>query len=131
MTRGLRNNNPGNIRKGIDWDGLSEDQDNDSSFAQFQTPEYGIRAMFKIMKTYRTKYDINTIEGIVTRWAPPLENDTEEYISFVETYTGLDRAEELEDNDMSDVVMSIIHMENGLQPYPLVVVQAGRALAYG
>lgn len=61
----------------------------------------------------------------------PLENDTEEYISFVETYTGLDRAEELEDNDMSDVVMSIIHMENGLQPYPLVVVQAGRALAYG
>ena len=39
--RGIRNNNPGNIRKGEKWKGLSPIQ-NDSSFCVFKSPEYGI-----------------------------------------------------------------------------------------
>ena len=88
MSRGIRNNNPGNIRHGIDWDGLDKDQSKDEEFSQFSTPEYGIRAMFKILKTYNDKYNLNTIEGIINRWAPPIENDTEAYINFVSSKVG-------------------------------------------
>ena len=99
MSRGIRNNNPGNIRHGIDWDGLDEDQSKDEEFSQFSTPEYGIRAMFKILKTYDNKYNLNTIEGIINRWAPPIENDTESYIDFVSSKVGKDRSEVLDQED--------------------------------
>tara|TARA_R100000315_G_scaffold37273_1_gene15659 strand:- start:16346 stop:16741 length:396 start_codon:yes stop_codon:yes gene_type:complete len=131
MSRGIRNNNPGNIRHGIDWDGLDEDQSKDEEFSQFSTPEYGIRAMFKILKTYDNKYNLNTIEGIINRWAPPIENDTESYIDFVSSKVGKDRSEVLDQEDYILLVEAIIHMENGEQPYPLVLITAGRDLAYG
>ena len=131
MSRGIRNNNPGNIRHRIDWDGLDEDQSKDEEFSQFSTPEYGIRAMFKILKTYDNKYNLNTIEGIINRWAPPIENDTESYIDFVSSKVGKDRSEVLDQEDYILLVEAIIHMENGEQPYPLVLITAGRDLAYG
>ena len=131
MSRGIRNNNPGNISHGIDWDGLDEDQSKDEEFSQFSTPEYGIRAMFKILKTYDNKYNLNTIEGIINRWAPPIENDTESYIDFVSSKVGKDRSEVLDQEDYILLVEAIIHMENGEQPYPLVLITAGRDLAYG
>ena len=131
MSRGIRNNNPGNIRHGIDWDGLNEDQSKDEEFSQFSTPEYGIRAMFKILKTYDNKYNLNTIEGIINRWAPPIENDTESYIDFVSSKVEKDRSEVLDQEDYILLVEAIIHMENGEQPYPLVLITAGRDLAYG
>jgi len=131
MSRGIRNNNPGNIRHGIDWDGLNEDQSKDEEFSQFSTPEYGIRAMFKILKTYDNKYNLNTIEEIINRWAPPIENDTESYIDFVSSKVGKDRSEVLDQEDYILLVEAIIHMENGEQPYPLVLITAGRDLAYG
>ncbi len=131
MSRGIRNNNPGNIRHGIDWDGLDKDQSKDEEFSQFSTPEYGIRAMFKILKTYNDKYNLNTIEGIINRWAPPIENDTEAYINFVSSKVGKNSSEVLNEEDYISLVQAIIHMENGEQPYPLVLITAGRDLAYG
>lgn len=131
MTRGIRNNNPGNIRHGIDWDGLDKDQSKDEEFSQFSTPEYGIRAMFKILKTYNDKYNLNTIEGIINRWAPPIENNTEAYINFVSSKVGKNGSEVLNEEDYISLVQAIIHMENGEQPYPLVLITAGRDLAYG
>ena len=131
MSRGIRNNNPGNIRHGIDWDGLDKDQSKDKEFSQFSTPEYGIRAMFKILKTYNDKYNLNTIEGIINRWAPPIENDTEAYIDFVSSKVGKNSSEVLNEKDYISLVQAIIHMENGDQPYPLLLITAGRDLAYG
>lgn len=131
MSRGIRNNNPGNIRHGIDWDGLDKDQSKDKEFSQFSTPEYGIRAMFKILKTYNNKYNLNTIEGIINRWAPPIENDTEAYIDFVSSKVGKNSSEVLNEKDYISLVQAIIHMENGDQPYPLLLITAGRDLAYG
>ncbi len=55
--RGFRNNNPGNIRHGEPWLGLAEDQ-TDPDFCQFVSVEYGIRAMFRILETYREKYGL-------------------------------------------------------------------------
>ena len=55
--RGERNNNPGNIRHGSKWQGLSAQQ-TDPSFCQFVSPEYGIRAIYKLLQTYQKKYEL-------------------------------------------------------------------------
>ena len=80
--RGFRNNNPGNIRHGEKWLGLAEEQ-TDPNFCQFESVEYGIRAIFKILDTYREKYKIVMIANIIYRWAPPRENNTESYVRSV------------------------------------------------
>lgn len=85
MTRGLRNNNPANIRRGSSWVGLCKEQ-KDKSFCQFVSMEYGIRAFLVLMRTYHYKYKLNTIEKILHRFAPLSENNTYAYIAFVEKY---------------------------------------------
>ena len=99
--RGIRNNNPLNIRLSSDkWQGQINanvnDNDNNSSlkgdteFVQFYTMEYGWRAAFVILcRTYYGKYGLKTIRDIVSRWAPAKENNTEAYIRHVSDYTGI------------------------------------------
>ena len=90
IARGIRNNNPLNIRKGKDqWQGLSEVQ-SDPSFCKFKTLEWGWRAAFKLLtRTYYHTYRLYTIRAIVSRWAPPNENKTEAYIQAVSRLTGI------------------------------------------
>lgn len=78
-----KQNNPFNIRRGRSrW--LGSISSTDDKFEQFDTLEHGVRAFFIIMRTYALKYNIRTIRGIVTRFAPPSDNNpTEEYIKFV------------------------------------------------
>lgn len=79
MTRGLRNNNPGNIRKdGTHWKGEVEPS-RDAAFKQFESMAWGYRAMFKCLNTYSRKYGLDTIRKMISRWAPPSENDTDPY----------------------------------------------------
>ncbi len=96
LPRGIRNNNPLNIRRSKDqWQGLSKTQ-GDRSFCQFETLEYGWRAAFHLLtRTYYHKYRLYTIRGIVSRWAPPSENNTEAYIANVSRLTGIDPDEPL------------------------------------
>lgn len=86
QSRGLRNNNPGNIRRNYanNWKGLSDVQ-SDISFCQFISLEYGIRALMKLLLTYEKK-GYNTINTIIPRYAPSSENDTNSYISFVVSF---------------------------------------------
>ena len=81
IPRGIRNNNPGNIKKNkIEWDGLvSEEEQKDNTFFIFKSPEFGIRALTKILITYRKTHDLYNIWGITNRYAPPFENNTEAY----------------------------------------------------
>jgi hypothetical protein len=80
--RGIRNNNPGNIRHGSQWMGLATQQ-TDKDFAQFIHMRYGIRALIKLLRTYRSKHKLTTVRGIIGRWAPPNENDTNAYVQAV------------------------------------------------
>lgn len=91
--RGIRNNNPLNIRKGSDWKGERPDQ-TDKAFEEFTSMEYGIRAGFIILRKYITGYNgltqkFNTIEKMISRWAPAVENNTTAYISQVSKMTGI------------------------------------------
>lgn len=122
--RGVRNNNPGNIRHGEEWLGLANEQ-TDSSFCQFVSVEYGIRAIFKILYTYENKYNLTTIRDIISRWAPPNENDTANYIKSVcETFQKYANSSEvfspkstIRDDLIPYFIMSIIKHENGIQPF--------------
>lgn len=91
--RGIRNNNPLNIRIGNDWKGERPDS-KDKSFEEFTSMEYGIRAGFIILRKYITGYNgltqkFNTIEKMISRWAPSVENNTAAYISQVSKMTGI------------------------------------------
>lgn len=83
-TRGIRNNNPANIRRGCKWQGLAKTQ-TDREFCQFVTMTWGVRALLITLRTYVAKHNIHTVREIITRWAPPSDgNNTEKYIEFVE-----------------------------------------------
>lgn len=73
MTRGLRNNNPGNIRNSKTvWQGEIVPS-TDRSFKQFKTMAYGYRAMIKLLQNYRKLNGCRTISDFINRWAPPVE----------------------------------------------------------
>lgn len=70
--RGLRNNNPLNIRRNkIQWQGLADEQ-TDREFCVFRSLEYGIRAAFLVLRTYITKYRLTSVAQVIGRWAPPM-----------------------------------------------------------
>ena len=71
IPRGLRNNNPLNIRHNADvFQG--EIQGTDKSFKTFSTLPFGYRAAFVTLATYNARGQ-NTIEKIISRWVPPIE----------------------------------------------------------
>jgi hypothetical protein len=91
LPRGIRNNNPLNIRRTANdqWKGLRAQQ-TDASFCQFERLEYGWRAAFYLLtRTYYHKYRLFTIRAIISKWAPPNENLTETYIQNVSRLTGI------------------------------------------
>jgi hypothetical protein len=125
MPRGLRNNNPLNIRHSADRF-RGEIAGTDKSFKTFSSLAYGYRAAFVILGTYLSQ-GCNTIEKIISRWAPPAENDTESYISQVERYSGVPRHKELTSASGTEYMMIVAAMsfvENG-QNADIAQVQAG------
>ena len=91
LPRGIRNNNPLNIRRSKDkWKGLRAVQA-DAQFCQFETLEYGWRAAFYLLtRTYYHKYRLYTIRAIISKWAPPCENNSKAYVENVSRLTGID-----------------------------------------
>ncbi|MHC1788290.1 hypothetical protein [Solidesulfovibrio sp.] len=116
-SRGIRNQNPGNIRHSPDkW--LGEVPGNDKSFKTFSDPVYGIRALAKLLLNYERKYGLNTISGIISRWAPTVENNTAAYIDAVAKACGVDPFQVIDVAAyLPALVPAIIAHENGSQPY--------------
>lgn len=88
--RGVRNCNPGNIRKNSDHF-QGEVDSTDPDFKQFRSMAYGYRAIFKILRTYKNNYSLNTLRQMIYRWAPPGvdKNDPESYTKFVSERAGI------------------------------------------
>ncbi|MER1793169.1 structural protein [Proteus mirabilis] len=117
--RGERNNNPGNIRHGSKWQGLSAQQ-TDKDFCQFVSPEYGIRAIYKLLQTYQKKYELNTVESIIDRYAPPNENNTAGYINRAAKDIGVSVNEPINVSSKPVAIAlatAIVGVELGYQPY--------------
>lgn len=94
--RGLRNNNPGNLIRTSDaWQGkIPFSQSKDTKFEQFYELRYGVRALM-ININSQFKKGINTVREIITKYAPPHENNTEQYIIGVCQALGVGDSEAL------------------------------------
>lgn len=88
VPRGIRNNNPLNIRIGNKWFG-EVDNPTDHEFEQFKEMKFGVRAAFIILWKYINKYQLKTVEDIVKRWAPISENNVASYVRIVTLSQGL------------------------------------------
>jgi len=114
--RGIRNNNPLNLRHHSDTF-KGEIKSTDKDFERYESIEYGYRAAFVTLHTYLTKYGCNTIEKIITRFAPPTENNTQAYIATVVRYSGV-AADEVLTATSGDkyilIVSAMSAVENGI-----------------
>lgn len=126
--RGIRNHNPGNIERvpGTVWRGMATDQSSDPRFVVFTAPQWGIRAMARILKNYATQ-GYRSVAQILTRYAPSIENDTASYIASVSQRLGVDPRAPLALNDatLAALVKALIQHENGVQPYSDDIIQLG------
>lgn len=115
IPRGIRNNNPLNIRIGNTWLGEVTNP-TDDEFEQFVHVCYGLRAGFILLKRYINRYKLNTIEKIISRWAPRNENNTHSYINDVAKSMNINPDTPLlyEDKDtMCSLVFAMVYVENG------------------
>lgn len=145
ITRGIRNNNPGNIdyNPRNQWQGqLPPDPAIEKRFARFDTAENGIRALAKLLLAYRGKDGmpgvggpgIDTVREAISRWAPGGENDTEAYIKAVAADVGVQPNQPIDTRTFRTLIAlttGIIRHENGAVPYAASVIAEGvqRALA--
>ena len=133
VPRGIRNANPGNIKHGSDWLGLRAKQ-SDDTFAQFIDPVYGIRALGKLLKNYERYQGLNTVDGIIRRYAPSSENNTQSYIQATAKRLGVTPHSTLTlqvNGDLQPLVEAIIIHENGQQPYGPLTLKTGLYMSEG
>ncbi|EJY4973621.1 hypothetical protein OGG51_004370 [Salmonella enterica] len=131
--RGVRNNNPGNlVASNQGWDG---ELTSDGKFSRFDTPEHGIRALAKNMRTYQNRHDLNTVSQMLSKFAPPEDhNDTATYIKAVSGMMGVDPEQHIDTSDagtLTKLVNSIITVENGSNPYTSQQISDGVLAAMG
>lgn len=131
LPRGIRNNNPLNLRKGNNWQGERHPQ-RDSQFEEFETIEFGLRAAFVLLRNYITGYGgrrqkFDTISKIIRRWAPPTENATQRYIDKVASIVDTPASLPLSFRNkalMCDIVRAMAFVECGQWIDPQVISSA-------
>lgn len=127
LPRGLRNCNPGNIRRSADkWQGLRAVQ-SDPDFFQFQAMPWGYRALIRTLQNYRRVHGLRTIEEMISRWAPPSENRTAAYVSAVcrDLQVPASHVPDVDDRaTMTALAAAISRVENG-QPADMADVERG------
>ena len=121
MSRGLRNCNPGNLRRTEDrWRGLRTVQ-TDKEFFQFVDMAHGYRAMMITLRNYVRRHGCRTLESIISRYAPPAENNTPAYLAYVCHTLGVSATYEPDLEDKSPLcalASAISRMENGVDAKP-------------
>lgn len=124
QSRGLRNCNPGNLRKSKDnWKGLRPIQ-TDGEFFQFVDMPHGYRALLITLQNYVRRHGCRSLASIIRRYAPPTENHTSKYLSFVCNELGLPTTYEPDVKDkttMCALAAAISCMENGVDAVPLEI----------
>ena len=98
---GVRNNNPGNLRS---WGATPRDT---GGYAVFPTADAGLAATIQNLQAQQKLHGLNTIRGIISRWAPPSENNTAAYISDMVKKTGFGADQPLNLNDARTVAPMI------------------------
>lgn len=147
-TRGVRNHNPGNIRRvaGTTWQGQAKDQSGDAEFVVFVSAEMGVRALVRTLLTYNKAHKLTSVRAIINRWAPPrgfangrsYTQNTSAYVDAVARELGRALGQTVNVDARLDVdsyrvmrplVVAIIAHENAGHRYPDAVIDEGLRLA--
>lgn len=112
--RGVRNHNPLNIKQTDEvWRG--QVRCDDGVFACFDSAFYGIRAGAIVLHTYHHIHGIDSLRGMVERWAPSHENDTEAFYGFVKDQ--MEGVSTIGPENLDRLLEALILAENGIVPY--------------
>jgi hypothetical protein len=123
--RGMRNKNPMNIKdSSINWDGETG-ENLDTTFEEFENYSDGIRAGAKLLVNYQAIYGLNTIEGIINRYAPPSDNNpTNDYVQYVAGKVGVSSNQVIDvKTHLVEMVKAIIAFEIGLNPFSTLYIK--------
>ena len=127
MSRGLDNNNPGNIRRSrVRYKG-ERVPSSDPEFRQFESVEWGYRAIFMLLYTYYLRHGCRTLRQMIDRYAPPSENPTSAYLRFVAERSGVTPDYVIDITNralMVEIVSAISYFENGV-PAERAAVERG------
>ena len=134
MPRGVRNNNPGNIKKGSrTWDGAIRGVDD--TFVTFDNPTYGFKAMGDLLQVYQRKHGLNTVQGIINRWSPASDHNSPGiYAAKVAKQMGITPNTPLNLNDPNTLASLMTYMsqyENGGDYFDPGWIAKGAAMAIG
>lgn len=116
---GLRNNNPGNLRSGVAWLGVTGENE---GFSVFSDSLYGLRAMAVDLSTKINDDGLDTVTAIITKYAPPSENNTSAYIASVAASMGVDADATLtsDPETLASLMRAQINVEQGEQYSELI-----------
>jgi hypothetical protein len=118
--RGVRNHNPGNIRRGQSrWRGAAEIQ-SDPEFVQFKDAASGIRALAVLLLNYYRRHGLDTVGALIARYAPAAENNTSAYVGQVARKLRVAPDTPIRVNDPATLLAlcaAVIAHENGASPY--------------
>lgn len=125
--RGIRNNNPGNIKHSADrWQGMAQHQA-DPVFVTFTQPHYGLRALAKLLKNYKKKYGIDNVAALIKRYSA---TDQRAYIENMARGLGVTALQKIDiEAYLSKIMTAIIKQENGYNPYSPNEISAAIAAA--
>ena len=131
LPRGLRNNNPLNIRISTDKFVGEIQPSGDKAFKQFDTMAHGYRAAFRVLRTYINNYKCDTIRKIISRWAPETENHTLAYVMTVSDRAGISPDEPISADNremMIRIVAAMSYVENGIDAEMVDVIDGWETL---
>lgn len=122
LPRGLRNNNPLNIRvSSIQWQGKIT-ENTDGAFEQFISLEYGLRAGLVNIRTYIKRDRLDSISVIIPKWAPALDgNDVRAYVRLVSNKSGVPATRRLSYNDRFELCRIV---------WAMAWVECGQEISY-
>lgn len=136
--RGIRNNNPGNIRRnGTSWQGMAPDQSTDPDFVVFTEARWGLRAIARIMLNKQAR-GLSTVRQLISGpggWAPigSADQNPASYADFIANELGVDVDQPIDlsadPGALGALVGGIVQFENGQQPYDPVYLANAVALA--
>lgn len=140
--RGIRNNNPLNIRRSPSkWLGEVDliNGHRDPAFCQFRSPVYGYRAAAKQLRKYQTSHKCKTLAQFIHRWAPTNENNTQGYIDRVakalaevtgQPISGETTLDLVHDKRLlKQLIIAMHEVENGKLPTPTEMQAIDQALS--
>ncbi len=125
MTRGIKNNNPGNLSGRIEWEGLDNPRDDSAQYPgrtaslRFKHPVYGVRACAIDVFGDILHDGLDTLNKLAEEYAPAGDesNDPKKYAAFLGSRLNLDPAEDIVDPKKHGLLLvrAICRMENGVE----------------